>query len=178
VAAAGSTALNSNLVTAANSLLATLTDTQRCAVMFASPNWSDNCLLGGSPVAFADEDVVVAEWPRTASDGLSGGQASLGAAQEIAFREGCRPADRGSKLNGNTVNSSGQTHPVPPFHNIQFQILNRTGASHALAELGRKNTVMVRPGETVPLLVQFAYSPIPICRTCITPTSSNTRIRV
>jgi FtsP/CotA-like multicopper oxidase with cupredoxin domain len=54
----------------------------------------------------------------------------------------------------NVVNNSGQTH-LFHIHNIQFQILNRNGAVPGPTELGRKDTVQVRPGETVPLLMQF-----------------------
>ncbi len=55
----------------------------------------------------------------------------------------------------NVVNTTGQTH-LFHVHNIQFQILNRNGTTPPANELGRKDTVMVRPGETVPLLMQFA----------------------
>jgi FtsP/CotA-like multicopper oxidase with cupredoxin domain len=54
----------------------------------------------------------------------------------------------------NVVNNSGQTHPFH-IHNIQFQILNGNGAAPGPTELGRKDTVMVRPGETLQLLMQF-----------------------
>ena len=54
----------------------------------------------------------------------------------------------------NVVNQSGQTH-VLHVHDVQFQILDRNGAAPPLAEQGRKDTVVVRGGETVPLLLRF-----------------------
>jgi FtsP/CotA-like multicopper oxidase with cupredoxin domain len=56
----------------------------------------------------------------------------------------------------NVVNTSGQTHFFH-IHNIQFQVLERNAATPPPGELGRMDTVMVRGGETVPLLMQFAY---------------------
>jgi blue copper oxidase len=52
------------------------------------------------------------------------------------------------------VNTSGQTH-LFHVHNIQFQILDRNGATPGPSELGRKDTVMVPPRQTVPLLMRF-----------------------
>jgi FtsP/CotA-like multicopper oxidase with cupredoxin domain len=54
----------------------------------------------------------------------------------------------------NIVNQGGGTH-LFHVHDVQFQILNRNGAAPAPNELGRKDTVQVRPGETVPLLMRF-----------------------
>jgi FtsP/CotA-like multicopper oxidase with cupredoxin domain len=54
----------------------------------------------------------------------------------------------------NVVNASRETH-IFHIHDVQFQILERNGAAPGPAELGRKDTVLVRPGETVPLLMRF-----------------------
>ena len=54
----------------------------------------------------------------------------------------------------NVVNQGGGTH-LFHVHDVQFQILSRNGAAPAVNELGRKDTVQVRPGETVPLLMRF-----------------------
>ena len=52
------------------------------------------------------------------------------------------------------VNSSRNTH-LFHIHDVQFQILDRNGAAPGPTEPGRKDTVLVRPGETVPLLMRF-----------------------
>ena len=54
----------------------------------------------------------------------------------------------------NVVNTSRQAH-VFHVHDVQFQILERNSVAPSAAELGRKDTVVVRPGETVPLLMRF-----------------------
>jgi bilirubin oxidase len=54
----------------------------------------------------------------------------------------------------NVVNASRETH-VFHVHDVQFQILERNGAAPGAAEAGRKDTVVVRPGETAPLLMRF-----------------------
>ena len=48
------------------------------------------------------------------------------------------------------------THPFH-IHNTQFRILDRNGRRPALDEAGRKDTVVVEPGETVRLLVRFDH---------------------
>jgi FtsP/CotA-like multicopper oxidase with cupredoxin domain len=55
----------------------------------------------------------------------------------------------------NVVNRSDDTHAFH-VHDIQFQILQRDGAPPAASESGRKDTVMVRPRETVRLIMRFA----------------------
>ena len=52
------------------------------------------------------------------------------------------------------VNASRDTH-VFHVHDVQFQVVSRNGAAPGPTELGRKDTVLVRPGETVPLLLRF-----------------------
>ena len=52
------------------------------------------------------------------------------------------------------VNTSNDTH-VFHVHDVQFQILERNGVLPEPGELGRKDSVVVRPGETVPLLMLF-----------------------
>ena len=52
------------------------------------------------------------------------------------------------------MNASREAH-VFHVHDVQFQILERNGAAPGPTELGRKDTVLVRPGETVPLLMRF-----------------------
>jgi suppressor of ftsI len=54
----------------------------------------------------------------------------------------------------NVVNASRAAH-LFHVHDVQFQILDRNGAAPGPAEQGRKDTVLVRPGETVPLLMRF-----------------------
>ena len=54
----------------------------------------------------------------------------------------------------NIVNASNDTHLLH-VHDVQFQIATRNGAVPGPGELGRKDTVQVRPGETVPLLLRF-----------------------
>ena len=50
----------------------------------------------------------------------------------------------------NVVNSSGGTH-LFHVHGVQFQILDRDGMPPPATEAGQKDTVLVRPGETVSL---------------------------
>lgn len=52
------------------------------------------------------------------------------------------------------INRSRDTH-LFHIHDVQFQIVSRNGAAPGPGEVGRKDTVMVRPGETVPLLLRF-----------------------
>jgi len=54
----------------------------------------------------------------------------------------------------NVINRSNDTHAFH-VHDIQFQILQRDGAAPAANEAGRKDTVVVRPGETVRLIMRF-----------------------
>ena len=54
----------------------------------------------------------------------------------------------------NVVNRGGGTH-LFHIHDVQFQILSRNGAMPGASELGRKDTVQVRNGETVALLMRF-----------------------
>jgi FtsP/CotA-like multicopper oxidase with cupredoxin domain len=54
----------------------------------------------------------------------------------------------------NIVNQSGETH-VFHVHDVEFQILSRNGVAPGPTEAGRKDTVMVRPRETVPILMRF-----------------------
>ena len=54
----------------------------------------------------------------------------------------------------NVVNTTRDTH-LFHVHDVQFQILDRNGAPPGPAESGRKDTVLLRPGETVPLLMRF-----------------------
>jgi FtsP/CotA-like multicopper oxidase with cupredoxin domain len=56
----------------------------------------------------------------------------------------------------NIVNQGGGTH-LFHVHDVQFQILSRNDAPPAVNELGHKDTVQVRPGETVPLLMRFTH---------------------
>jgi FtsP/CotA-like multicopper oxidase with cupredoxin domain len=53
-------------------------------------------------------------------------------------------------------NPGPMTHPFH-IHNTQFCILDRNGRKPALNEAGRKDTVVVEPGETVRLLVRFDH---------------------
>ncbi len=52
------------------------------------------------------------------------------------------------------INRSRDTHFFH-IHDVQFQIVSRNGVAPGSGEQGRKDTVMVRPGETVPLLMRF-----------------------
>ena len=54
----------------------------------------------------------------------------------------------------NLINRSGDTHAFH-VHDIQFQILDRNGATPAANEAGLKDTVMVRPRETVRIIMRF-----------------------
>jgi FtsP/CotA-like multicopper oxidase with cupredoxin domain len=54
----------------------------------------------------------------------------------------------------NLVNRSNDTHAFH-VHDIQFQILQRDGSAPAANEAGLKDTVVVRPGETVRLIMRF-----------------------
>jgi bilirubin oxidase len=52
------------------------------------------------------------------------------------------------------INRSGDTHAFH-VHDIQFQILDRDGATPAANEAGLKDTVMVRSRETVRIIMRF-----------------------
>ncbi|MFN8514492.1 MAG: multicopper oxidase domain-containing protein [Thermomicrobiales bacterium] len=54
----------------------------------------------------------------------------------------------------NIVNASNETHMLH-IHDIQFQIVARGGTALEPGDLGGKDTVMVRPGETAALLMRF-----------------------
>ena len=54
----------------------------------------------------------------------------------------------------NIVNRSGDTHAFH-VHDIQFQILDRNAAAPAANEAGLKDTVVVRPRETVRIIMRF-----------------------
>ena len=54
----------------------------------------------------------------------------------------------------NLINRSNDTHAFH-IHDIQFQILDRNGATPAANEAGLKDTVMVRPRETVRIIMRF-----------------------
>jgi len=54
----------------------------------------------------------------------------------------------------NIVNRSGATHMFH-IHDIEFQIVDRNGAPPPDNELGWKDTVMVRPGETARVIMTF-----------------------
>ena len=54
----------------------------------------------------------------------------------------------------NVINRSGDTH-VFHVHDVQFQILDRDGAAPGPTEIGRKDTVVVSPRESVSLLMRF-----------------------
>jgi FtsP/CotA-like multicopper oxidase with cupredoxin domain len=54
----------------------------------------------------------------------------------------------------NLINRSNETHAFH-VHDIQFQILQRNGAAPAANEGGLKDTVVVREGETVRLIMRF-----------------------
>ena len=51
-------------------------------------------------------------------------------------------------------NTSMMAHPFH-VHDVQFRIIDRNGGSPAAAERGFKDTVVVRPGEVVRLLLRF-----------------------
>ena len=53
-------------------------------------------------------------------------------------------------------NASMMAHPFH-IHNTQFRILARDGAAPAAVEAGRKDTVLVNPGETVHILIRFDH---------------------
>ncbi len=53
-------------------------------------------------------------------------------------------------------NASMMAHPFH-IHNTQFRILARNGATPAAGEAGRKDTVLVSPGETVHILIRFDH---------------------
>jgi len=52
------------------------------------------------------------------------------------------------------INNSGQTH-VFHVHDVQFQIVDRNGAPPPAQEAGWKDTVVVRPQETVRIAMAF-----------------------
>jgi bilirubin oxidase len=54
----------------------------------------------------------------------------------------------------NLINRSDDTHAFH-VHDIQFQILDRDGRTPAANEAGLKDTVMVRPRETVRIIMRF-----------------------
>ena len=54
----------------------------------------------------------------------------------------------------NLINRSNDTHAFH-IHDIQFQILDRNGATPTANEAGLKDTVMVRPRETVRIIMRF-----------------------
>jgi FtsP/CotA-like multicopper oxidase with cupredoxin domain len=54
----------------------------------------------------------------------------------------------------NVINRSNDTHAFH-VHDIQFQILQRNGSAPAANEGGLKDTVVVRPDETVRLIMRF-----------------------
>jgi FtsP/CotA-like multicopper oxidase with cupredoxin domain len=54
----------------------------------------------------------------------------------------------------NLINRSGNTHTFH-VHDVQFQILDRTSGALAGSELGLKDTIMVRPGETARIIMRF-----------------------
>jgi len=54
----------------------------------------------------------------------------------------------------NVVNRSNDTHAFH-IHDVQFQILQRDGAPPAANESGLKDTVVVRPRETLSLIMRF-----------------------
>ena len=53
------------------------------------------------------------------------------------------------------INNSGVTH-VFHVHDAQFQIVDRNGAPPSAPEAGWKDTVVVRPNETVRIMLTFA----------------------
>lgn len=53
-------------------------------------------------------------------------------------------------------NASMMAHPFH-IHNTQFRILARNGAAPHAGEAGRKDTVLVDPGETVDILIRFDH---------------------
>ncbi|MEA2641452.1 MAG: hypothetical protein QOF51_2846 [Chloroflexota bacterium] len=53
------------------------------------------------------------------------------------------------------INNSGAAH-VFHVHDVQFQILDRNGAPPSAQEAGWKDTVVVRPNETVRIMMTFA----------------------
>jgi FtsP/CotA-like multicopper oxidase with cupredoxin domain len=55
----------------------------------------------------------------------------------------------------NVINTTRQTH-LFHVHDVQFQILDRSRAALAANEMGRKDTVVVNPGETVRIIMRFA----------------------
>jgi len=61
---------------------------------------------------------------------------------------------RATWSDGTSLNRSDDTH-LFHIHDVQFQILDRGGAAPGPTEVGRKDTVMVRPGENVSLLMRF-----------------------
>jgi blue copper oxidase len=54
----------------------------------------------------------------------------------------------------NLINRSNETHAFH-VHDIQFQILQRNGSAPVANEGGLKDTVVVREGETVRLIMRF-----------------------
>jgi blue copper oxidase len=56
------------------------------------------------------------------------------------------------------VNSSGMMMSMPHsmhLHDVQFQILSRNGKTPPLHEKGRKDTVLILPGESVKIIIHF-----------------------
>ena len=56
------------------------------------------------------------------------------------------------------VNSSGMMMSMPHsmhLHDVQFQILSRNGKTPPLHEQGRKDTVLILPGESVKIIIHF-----------------------
>lgn len=51
-------------------------------------------------------------------------------------------------------NQSATSHPFH-VHDVQFRILSRNGIPPTAYEAGRKDVVMIRPGETVRIIMQF-----------------------
>jgi FtsP/CotA-like multicopper oxidase with cupredoxin domain len=54
----------------------------------------------------------------------------------------------------NLINRTRDTHAFH-VHDVQFQILDRTSGALAANELGLKDTVVVRPGETTRIIMRF-----------------------
>jgi FtsP/CotA-like multicopper oxidase with cupredoxin domain len=62
---------------------------------------------------------------------------------------------RGDSELWNVMNTTRNTH-VFHVHDVQFQIVDRSSGALPANEAGRKDTVVVHPGETVRLMMRFA----------------------
>ena len=114
----------------------------------------------GATVRFNPNDVAVAR-PMVLGGGGRGGRGgrtinglSMTSAADMADMANTLSVRLGDLERWDVVNRSDDTH-VFHVHDVQFQILERDGIAPGPTEVGRKDTVVVREGETVSLLMRF-----------------------